>query len=337
MIIAIDESGSFVSANTRNSWCVVAAYVFSERIKSRSSAALKKLKRATGVSEQQEIKLKHVSEENYFQFLFELSKLNGVLFAVATDSHLNTNEILIEHRTVQANKIRENVPRMIYEEGKKAITTLSDELESLSPQLYAQLQCQIVLFNDILHRAILYYVQRDPYTLRKYKWRIDQKNITKTTYEHAVEKVACPILQTISFREPMIFLKEADYSHMDPFIYSEDEVPGYLEEAYGKKLEDGVNLGKMIRDDMDFPNSKLDLSVQIADLLAAGIRKCLRSEFTNNALASRMLGRLMLGNIKDKYPIQFVGFGKDGETVDDKVARVMAGFERTAKGILTNV
>ena len=336
MIISIDESGSFVSANTRNSWCVVAAYVFTERIKSRSYAALKKLKRAAGVSGQQEIKLKDVSEESYFQFLFDLSKLKGVLFAVATDSHINTNENLIEHRTAQANKIRENVPRMIYEEGKRGISILSDEIDSLSPQLYAQLQCQIVLLSDILLRAILYYVQRDPYTLRKYKWRIDQKNTTKNTYEKAFEKVVCPILQTISFREPMIFLKEADYSYMEPFIYSEGEVPEYIEEAYGKKLADGVNIGKMIRDDMKFPNSKLDLSVQIADLLAAGIRRCLRGEFTNNALASKMLGRLLLGNIKGKYPIQFVGFGEDEETVDNNVARVIRGFNRTAKGILTN-
>lgn len=336
MIIAIDESGSFVSANARNSWCVVAAYVFSERIKSRSFAALKKLKRATGVSDHEEIKLKNVAERNYFQFLFDLSKLNGVLFAVATDSHINTNEALVEHRRVQANKIRENVPRMIYKEGKRAITILSDEIDTISPQLYAQLQCQVVLFNDIFHRAILYYVQRDPYTLRKYKWRIDQKNTTKSTYERAFEKVVCPILQTISFREPMIFLKEADYSHMDPFIYSEGEVPEYIEEAYGKKLSDGVNIGKIIRDDIEFPNSKLDMSVQIADLLAAGIRRCLRVEFTDNSMASKLLGRLMLGNMKGKYPIQFVGFGKDEETVDDKVARVMANFERTAMRIMTN-
>ncbi|MDE2389781.1 MAG: riboflavin biosynthesis protein RibD, partial [Betaproteobacteria bacterium] len=131
MIIAIDESGSFVSANTRNSWCVVAAYVFSERIKSRSLAALKKLKRATRVSDYEEIKLKNVTERNYFQFLFDLSKLNGVLFAVATDSHINTNDTLIEHRAVQANKIRENVPKMIYEEGKRGLSILSDEIDSL--------------------------------------------------------------------------------------------------------------------------------------------------------------------------------------------------------------
>lgn len=336
MIIAIDESGNFTNAPTRNSWCVVSAYVFSERIQSRSFAALKKLKKRSGATDHQEIKLKNISENDYFHFIADLSKLGGVLFAVATDSHINDHDSVIRHRKIQADKIRENEPRMIYESGKKAITILADEIDSLSPQLYVQLQCQVALISDIFHRAILYYVQRDPYTLRRYKWRIDQKNTTKTTYEQAFEKVVCPILQTISFRESMIFLKEADYSHMDTFIYTEGEVPEYLEETFGKKLKDGVNIGKMIRDDMSFPNSKMDLSVQIADLLASGIRKCLRSEFKNNHLASKMLGSLMLGNMKDKYPILFVGFQEHEEVADASIARITAAMEHTAKSILTN-
>lgn len=336
MIIAIDESGTFTSAPTSNSWCVVSAYVFSERIQSRSFAALKKLKKSSGATEHQEIKLKNVSENDYFRFIADLTKLGGVLFAVVTDSHINDNATVIQHRKIQADKIRENELRMIYESGKKVITIMANEIDSLSPQLYVQLQCQVVLISDILHRAILYYVQRDPYTLRKYKWRIDQKNTSKTTYEQAFEKVVCPILQTISFREPMIFLKEADYSHMEPFIYSEGEVPEYIEEEYGKKLKDGVNVGKIIRDDMSFPDSKMDLAVQIADLLASGIRRCLRSEFTNNHLASKMLGSLMLGNMKGKYPIKFVGFREHEEVTDVSIAHITAAMERNAKGILLN-
>lgn len=336
MIIAIDESGTFTCAPTRNSWCVVSAYVFSERIQSRSFAALKKLKKSSGAAEHQEIKLKNVSEHDYFQFIAELSKLGGVLLAVATDSHINDQATVIRHRTIQADKIRENVPRMNYESGKKGITILADEIDSLSPQLYVQLQCQVELISDIFHRAILYFVQRDPYTLRKYKWRIDQKNTAKTTYEQAFEKVICPILQTISFREPMIFLNEADYSHMEPYIYSEGEVPEYIEEAYGKKLRGGVNIGKIIRDDMSFPNSKIDLAVQIADLLASGIRRCLRSEFTNNHLASKMLGSLMLGNMKGKYPIQYVSFQDHEKVADASIARVTTAMESTAKEMLLN-
>ena len=336
MIISIDESGSFVSAPTNNSWCVVSAYVFSERIKTRSFAALRNLKKSSCASGHQEVKLKNVSEKDYFKFIYELSTLGGVLFAVATDSHLNSNDSVVSHRAVQANKIRENEPKMLYESGKRAITLLADEVDSLSPQLYVQLQCQVELLSDIFHRAILYYVQRDPVTLRKYTWRVDQKNTEKTVYEKAFEKVVCPILQTISFHEPMIFLKEADYSHMEPFLYSEGETPEYVEEAFGKKLDGGVNIGKIVRDDMTFPNSKKDLSVQIADLFASGIRRCLRSEFDDNHTASKLLGRLMLTNVKGKHPIQFVGFHKGEAFTDASIARITAAMESTSRGMLLN-
>lgn len=334
MIIAIDESGTFVNAPTRNSWCIVSAYVFSERVQSRSYAALKKLKKDSGVSAHQEIKLKNVPEDVYFRFVTELSKLGGVLFAVATDSHINDNHSVIRHRTIQANKIRENEPKMIYEEGKKAISLLFNEIDSLSPQLYIQLQCQIQLLSDIFHRAFLYYVQRDPKTLRKYKWKIDQKNTTKTVYEKAFEKVVCPILQTISFSEPMIFLKEADYSYMAPYLYSEDDVPKYVEEAFGKKLDGGVNIGKIVRDDMAFPDSKLELSVQIADLLASGVRRCLRSEFANNHIAAQLLGSLMLDGVKEEPPIKFVGFQEHEEITDASIGKTTAIMKRASKGML---
>jgi hypothetical protein len=336
VIIAIDESGTFVSAPKKNSWCIVSAYVFSERVQSRSFAALKELKKSSGVSAHQEIKLKNVSEENYFKFVEDLSKLGGVLFAVATDSHVNDNNSVIKHRTIQVNKIRENESGMIYKEGKKFINNLANELDSLSPQLYVQLQCQVQLLSDIFHRAFLYYVQRDAQTLRKYKWRIDQKNTTKTVYEKAFEKVVCPILQTISFREPMIFLEEADYSYMKQYLYSSGEAPKYAEEAFGKKLDHGVNIGKIVRDDMTFPDSKMDLSVQIADLLASGLRRCLRSEFTNNQVASKLLGSLMLDDVKNELPIKFVGFQEHEEVIDAPVGKIITIMKRASKGMLFN-
>ncbi len=336
MIIAVDESGSFVSTNTKNSWCVVAAYVFSERAKHRSYATLRKLKKTTGVLEYKEVKLRNISERDYFQFLSDLSKQNGVLFAVATDSYLNTHDVLVRHRTMQANKIRKNASKMIYDEGKNSILILSEEINSLSPQLYVQLQCQVMLFSDILHRAILYYVQRDPYTLRRYKWRIDQKNATKTTYERVFERILCPMLQNISFRKPMLFLKDADYSYMKSFFYSKDDVPEYVKNAYGKDLTPCVDIGKIIRSNLEFCDSEEDPAVQIADLLASGIRRCLRYKFSDNFLASKMIGKLMLSNIRGKYPIQLVDFIDKKEIVDDKIARVIDVFERTAKPMLIN-
>lgn len=334
MLISMDESGTFVSSPVTNSWCVVSAYVFSERMQSRSYATLKKLKKSCRASEHQEIKLKHISEQNYFNFLHDLYRVGGLLFTVATDSHLNTNTTITTHKDIQANKIRKYAPSMKYENGKKAVNDLANEIDALSPQLYVQLQCQVELISDILNRGVLYFVQRDPKTLRKFKWRIDQKNTTRTRYETAFATITSPLLQTKSFREPMIFLKEADYSYMKPFLYTKDTVPDYIENAYGKKLDSGVNIGDIIRKDMKFPNSKTELSIQISDLLASGVRRCLRTGFSNNKLASQLLGRLMLGNLKDKYPIQFVGFGDRETVVDDTIAKIVFGMEKRARGML---
>lgn len=330
----MDESGTFVSSPEKNSWCVVSAYVFSERMQSHSYAALKKLKKSCGKSEHQEIKLKHCSEQSYFDFLRDLYRVGGLLFSVATDSHLNTNTAITTHKEIQANKIRINAPSMHYENGKKAVNNLANEIDALSPQLYVQLQCQIELISDILNRGILYFVQRDPITLRKFKWRIDQKNTTKTRYETAFATITSPLLQSKSFREPMIFLKEADYSYMKPFFYTKDTVPSYIESAYGKKLDSGVNIGDIIRKDMKFPDSKTELSIQISDLLASGVRRCLRTGFSDNKLASQLLGRLMLENLKDSYPIKFIGFGERGTVVDDTRTKIVFAMENAARGVL---
>lgn len=332
----MDESGSFVESQSENSWCVVSAYVFSERIQSKSYSLLKKLKTDSGATVNEEIKLKNISENDYFSFLNSLHKLGGLLFSVATDSKLNSNHVITEHRNIQAEKIRKYAPTMIYDEGKKAVTNLADEIQELPPQLYTQLQCQVELIGDLLNRGTLYYVQRDPKTLRKFKWRINQKNSNKTKYERAFETILCPLLQTKSFREPMIFLKEANYSYMEPFFYTKETVPGYIEEAYGKKLDSGVNIGDIIRNDMEFSDSKTNLSVQISDLLASGVRRCLRHGFSDNKVAAQLLGRLMLGNEKNKFPIKFIGFGTQASTVDDSVSEIVYTMDGVSRGLLLN-
>jgi len=283
-----------------------------------------------------EIKLKNIPEKKYFSFLSDLRKLGGILFSVATDSKLNSNSVIKNHRDIQADKIRKYAPTMIHDEGKKAVNNLADEIQYLPPQLYTQLQCQVELIGDLLNRGILYYAQRDPITLRKFKWRIDQKNRNRTKYEYAFEKILCPLLQTKSFLEPMIFLKEADYSHMEPFFYTKETVPKYVEEAYGKKLDGGVNIGDIIRNDLNFSDSKEYLAIQISDLLASGVRRCLRHGFSDNKAASQLLGSLMLSNEKNKYPMKFIGFGTEKSILDGAVAEILYAMDHASKGILLN-
>lgn len=335
MLIAIDESGSFVRSTSPGSWCVVAGYTYTERRKTANLEALHALKKKYSRSLNEEVKLKNVTEMDYFSFLQQLSKAGGALFAVATDAAMADADAITVHRDVQAERIRINIPKMKYEGGKLGIATLANELQSLSLQLYVQLVCQVVLLSDLLRRSLLFYVQRDPLTLRRFVWRIDQKNTEKSKFETAFEKVAPGLLQSESFDDPAIFMTDADYSYFRHFEFTADEYPQYLRDELDHKPESSVNIGKILRDDMKFPDSKTEPSIQIADLLAAGVRRCLRGEFVDNTRAAALLGKLMVQNVTQKPPISLVHLSEHGNrTLDTTAARAIMEMKNHVQPML---
>jgi hypothetical protein len=312
MNIFIDESGSFVNSSNLSSWNCVAAYIMPESIEYKSKKALAVLKSKTTTSTKRggEIKLRDTSEHDYFQFLTRLGNLDGVLFAAVTDAGRNDLADIHSHQKEQAAKLRANIPLMIYEEGKQAVGLLADQLEALSPQLYVQLHLQVDMIFDIILRALLYFVQRDPRTLRRFKWRIDQKNSSKTVFEDTFEKFAPALLQTKSLYESFDILEGADYSALAPYEYGEGEIPTYLTKATGIEIEHALNIGKLLRKDLEFEDSKRSEGIQIVDLLASGIRRCLRNGFDDNQTAAQLLGRLMVQGQKQRPPVKVIGFNE---------------------------
>lgn len=335
MIIFVDESGSFAPSTTKNSWNIVAACVITERIQTKVRRALMSLKSRSGIPQNLEAKLGDIAESAYVEFLAELHGIGSLLFAVAMDAGLNSDQIIIEHRREQAKELRKNIPRMIYESGKQAVSNLAEELECLSPQLYVQLNCQVQLFDDLLKHASLYYVQRDPVTLRRFKWRIDQKNTTRTLYEKTFLSMAPMLLQSISFRDPWPMLEGADYRYISRFEYKKDEIPQYLNQVLGRSLNEGFNVGKMLGDDLEFANSKENVGVQIADLLASGIRRCLKMGFRRNAVVAKLLGSLMVQSSKERQPLKLVGFDTVIHALDRDAARVVMTMKGTCRPMLT--
>ncbi len=91
MNIYIDESGSFVDAPQIDSWNCVVAYATPEIDTRKIRQYLLKLKCTSEKPSINEIKLKNVSEANYFEFLRDLGTLNGLMFAVATKKTKKTS------------------------------------------------------------------------------------------------------------------------------------------------------------------------------------------------------------------------------------------------------
>lgn len=337
MNIFVDESGSFVAAPRQNSWNCVAAYVSPEIDRKRLRDSLAILKRASGVSATSEIKLRDLRESDYFGFLDRLSKLHGILFVVATDAGMNRSEFVIEHQQRQAANLTKHIDKMLHATARQGLRELADRVKGLAPQLYVQLICQIHLIASIVQYGTLYFVQRLPRTLGAFRWRIDQKNSTQTEYEKAFVSLAPGMLESISLREPLAILEGADYRSFQRFDYSEKERPTYLKDDYGIYVKgDGphLNIVKMMREDLKFEDSKQSLGVQAADLLAAGVRWCLRKQFNDCERGAVLLGRLMVEGKERNLPMQLKGFLKAGERVSPDVARLIRMMQRSCRAMV---
>ena len=337
MNIFLDESGSFVSAPRENSWNCIVAYMVPEFERRKLNEAVTKLKRSRGVPQNQEVKLREIDEVDYFAFLRDLVKLKGTLHAVATDGGIASDKEISEHRKHQANEVTKHKDRMIYESGRESLQTLSDQVRGLSPQLYIQFQCQIELVQDVLKYGVLYFVQRCPRSLGRFRWRIDQKNPTRTAYEKTFVMMTPGALQSMALQNPIPMLKGADYSAFSRFEFPENKAPEYLQRDYGFELggeAPGLNVGKIIKEDIQFVNSQRNQGVQVADLLAAGVRRVLRLGFTQNDEAAELLGGLMLQREIDQPPVRLLEFAKRRILVPHEANRVLRLMERFGRPML---
>ena len=227
MYIFVDESGSFVPPppGHTNAWNSIAAFVLPEGHRTHMSAALATLKCETPWPQSRELKLRDIGEATYFRFLARLARLDGVLFAVLTDMATNDITATQRHQSDQAASIVKHVDKMLHETGRAALHQLSDQVNGLSTQLYVQLQCQVELVDTIARSASLYFVQRYPKTLGHFRWRIDQKNATRTKYERSFFASTPALLQSRSLADSWIMLEGADYSGFGRFDFPPEKNP----------------------------------------------------------------------------------------------------------------
>ena len=325
MYIFVDESGSFVAAPQRNSWNAIGAYMVPECDRTRLWQALTELQTAAGVRQPREIKLREVDEQNYFDFLARVNESHGILFAVATDAGRYKLADIEKHRDTQASEVMRHLNVMRYESGQQALKLLSRRVHELSPQLYIQLKCQVVLMDFAIRCGTLYFVQRFPKDLDRYRWRIDQKNSTKTEYETAFEMLTPAWLQSFSLEKPFRILEGADYSAFRRFDYPEGCAPTYLKTVYGIDVRGAIstNIGQLVREDLKFVDSQRDHGVQIADFLASGLRRCLRGGFKDNQQAARLLGGLMPQAEMTDPPIKLLGFSEEDEKLTGEITTLI--------------
>jgi hypothetical protein len=213
---------------------------------------------------------------------------------------------------------------MKYEGGRVGMDILFDQVNSLPSQLYIQFHCQATLLLEFVNRGIAYFVQRYPNSLKHFRWEYDRKEVSKLTdFEDSFQKFVPTLLQAYSIEKPLPLLSWCNYKPMEQYI---NEVPDYLVEKL-PELEGatGYDVQKIVRKDIKFVDSKQSAGVQIADLLASGLRKLLRLEFDDNEQVAVRLARLMVQEEKNKPPISLVSFGGESKIENDlaEIIRVL--------------
>ena len=206
----------------------MAALAVPEAGRKRLDALIRQLKIQSADAFTKEVKLKEITEDRYFRFLAEIERLNAVVFCTATDAGLNTHESVVEHQQFQVNEVLRHLDKMKYEGGKQGVELMASQLKKLSTQLYVQLTCQIDLMFDVVSRAITYFAQHSPRTLREFRWRVDQKNIAQPDFEEVFEKLSPALLQTRSIAKPFMKVKGFDYSHMAQYEYPDGKLSNKL-------------------------------------------------------------------------------------------------------------
>jgi hypothetical protein len=335
--IYVDESGNFRSAPRPDSWCTIVAYASPEGDHKALKSLMKALRADCGKVD--EVKLRDIPERRYARFLSDLSGLNGLAFATAMDAGLHTDEGVLTHQEGQVEKVIEHVDLMLHSEARRGLNDLAVKIKELPIQLYAQLVCQVELFHLVLTRCVAYYALRDPATLRRFAWRIDRKDTIPTAYENAFRTILPALLQTKSHRDPMLMIRDAgDYRpFFHAYQYPPGEEPTYLRDDYGLdiEIEGAIDVGKMVRDDFQLLDSASSAGLQVADLLASGVRRVMRGNFDRPDAIAALLGSNMLQEMQDRPPLRLIGLG-DGETqVSDRCSAVVRRMVYSAKPLLT--
>lgn len=329
MKIFIDESGNFLTAQKANAWSTVVAYVSPES--DRRSLDRLVLDLRTECSNGAEAKLRDIPEPRFAQFLLDLSRLKGIAFATAVDAHLHTEKSLLLHQARQADKVTEHIETMRYENARQELRELSFAIRSLPLQLYAQLICQVELFHKVIARSITYYAQRQPTILGSFRWRVDRKDISPTAYEIVFRKILPAVLQSKSFSDPILMLNEsANYTFFRRFEYAPGEVPSYLKDDYVIEVGDGpVNIGKIVKENFQLVDSMKEPGVQVADLLASGIRRVMRGNFDDPARIAALIGSTMLQEMHHQPPIKLIALGTEADhRISNELAVVLKALTR---------
>ncbi|MHC2385688.1 hypothetical protein ACVMFA_002180 [Bradyrhizobium liaoningense] len=316
MRIFIDEAGRFISGDGISLAC---ALTIPHRSVGPCRRELLRLSsqwpRRDGELKSAELNATHLST-----LVDVLYRHDGLLHVVATEAAKDQASVA-RHQAEQALGITKYLTNQHHQSLVDGVWELRRSLEKMPAQLYIQCVVMLQLIWIVAEEASLYFAQRRPRELAKFEWMIDAKDPRKiTSQEKWWRDVIGPLGESRSRREPFAFGDDSgfNYRYFDRAFSTKKDM--WFPDG-SRKLVDGFDIKKLITDNVSFVDSRSELFIQTADVLAGFMRRALKSQNAEPAVL-KTLGRLMIR--KKKQTVRLIALGKGGEVENGLGERIKA-------------
>jgi hypothetical protein len=302
MRIFIDEAGAFLPpTSSPSSYSLVVALVVPASCEKELFYEFLRL-RDSWPKQQIEIKGSTLDEAQAAQVIEVLAAFDVVVDFIAADMALHPKNVVEPFKSAQAAAITARLTREYAAELVFELVQLEHKVSEMPNQLFVQAELTIKLIMDVLQIALLYYVQRKPEELGDIAWEIDRKGRSLTVMEEAWSTLILPASESHFMKKPLIFLKEADYSHFARYetdLAIDAEMARHTEwlaAAYGKPevAQKGrvVNSTRLLTEQRTFADSLSSLGLQLADTVASILRRALNGNLQESGWKN--IGKLVV-------------------------------------------
>lgn len=335
MNIYIDEAGIFVKPNENKcAISTVGALILPENKTKIIFSKFEGLKNKWGFKGK-EVKGSKLNESQISSVIEILKNYNVMFEIVAIDMNIQNDDSITSHKLDRAQKMISCITDEFNEILIENLHKTKKEIESLPNQLYVQVSLTIELLIQVFQKTMLNYSLRKPKELELFKWIVDAKSSDLTISEKIWKTLILPLAQSRSFNEPLLMIKEGDYTYYYKNRKS-GNIPNYLSEHVEDKDPNNFTELNSVYSDIKFTDSCNNLGVQLADILTTSIRRSMNGNLQKKGWQN--FGNIMVKGKKQSITLMNMDENSSFEKyeIEPPYFDVISHLDRTAKTIYNN-
>lgn len=289
MHIFIDESGNFViPEEKKQKVSCVASLTIPDKHMDAVARNFISLRKFWGYEE--EVKGSKLSEKQISDTISLLRSYDVLVDIVCLDIGVHSSENVDKYKSIQADKIIENLTKEHNEKFVKQLHAYRERLLKLPNQLFIQAMISILLIQRIIDDSPLYYCQRIPDELGNFVWFVDakDKNSGKTPFEKLWSTLLMPILES---NYHMGVLEGGDYSCFHKYEVESKDMTDHQRSLMSEKSIGGVDIKILINEQLFFEDSSTNIGLQLVDIMSSAFNRAMNGNL--GIKGWRHLGMLM--------------------------------------------